>query len=145
MESKREYFTTEHFECQCSSDEHTLKFTLDETSGDFEDLEIWTAVFLNQYRPWWKRVWVGLKYIFGYNSRYGHWDCFIMRGKDVNRLMTMLQKYKEIEAKLEAKEAAKQALERVCNGGGDENDIGKLQQEQGPFLNAPENFDSGEK
>jgi len=128
MEPK--YFTTEHFECQCSSDEHTLKFTLDETTGDFDDLEIWTSVFLNQYRPWWKRLWVAVRYIFGYKSRYGDWDCFIMRGEDIDRMMKMLQKYKDLEAKLQAKQAAEQALERVCDNNFEENDIGKLQQGQ---------------
>jgi hypothetical protein len=104
---KPNYFTTEHFECQCSSDEHTLKFTLDELSGDIEELEIWTSVFLNQYRSFWSRLWVAIKYLFGFKSRYGHWDCFIMRGQDVDRLMALLKKYKELEAQLVAKKTAK--------------------------------------
>jgi hypothetical protein len=94
------YLTTTHFECRCSSDEHTLKFTLDEHSGDIEELEIWTSVYLHQHHPWWRRIWVALKYVFGYHCKYGHWDCFIMRGCDVERLMALLQKYKDLEVKL---------------------------------------------
>jgi hypothetical protein len=100
---KPQYFTTEHFECECSSDEHTLKFTLDELTGEIEELEIWTSVFLNQYHGFWMRLWIALKYLFGYKCKYGHFDCFIMRGADVDRLMTLLQKYKSLQAKLETK------------------------------------------
>lgn len=139
MEPK--YFTTEHFECRCMSDEHMLKFTLDETCGDIEDLEIWTSVFLHKYEPLWKRVWIALKYIFGYNCRYGHWDCFIMRGEDVDRMMLLLVKYKAIEAKLIAKQKAKECLGRAFKAKGSD-DMGQYNQECGPFPNDPENFDN---
>lgn len=99
-------YKTEYFECVCSSDEHTLKFVLDEECDDIMDLEIWTSVFLDQYQPWWKRIWVAIKYIFGYKSRYGHWDCFIMRREDVDRMQLLLENFKNIEAKLIAKQKA---------------------------------------
>ncbi len=69
------------FECTCSSEEHTLRFVIDN-----EDGEMYTSVFLNQYRSWWKTVWVGIKYIFGYKCIYGHWDCTIFSTEDVVRL-----------------------------------------------------------
>jgi hypothetical protein len=46
---------------------------------DPEDNELYTSVFLNQYQNVFKRVWIALKYVFGYRCKYGHWDCFIMR------------------------------------------------------------------
>lgn len=103
-------YKTEFFECQCSSDEHTLKFVLDEACDDITDLEIWTSVFLYQYQSWWKRVWIAIKYIFGYTSRYGHWDCFIMRPEDVDRMILLLAKYKDVETKLIAKQKAKESI-----------------------------------
>ncbi len=78
---------TQYFECQCSSAEHALVFTLDQ-----EESEIYTEVFLNNYRPWWKRVGVAVKYVFGYKCKYGHFDCFLMQNKDADRLITMLKK-----------------------------------------------------
>jgi hypothetical protein len=57
--------------CSCRSPEHTLTYNL-----NTEDREVYTSVFLHQYRPFYQRVWIAIKYIFGYNSRYGHWDCF---------------------------------------------------------------------
>lgn len=77
----------EFFECQCHSDEHTLKFIADE---DEEDPEIFTAVFLHS-GPWYTRVLKGIKYIFGYKCRYGHWDCFIMKPEDSERLINLLK------------------------------------------------------
>jgi hypothetical protein len=85
----RHYLTTiEHFTCECLSDEHTLRFIFDEE-------EIWTSVFLNQYHSWWMRIWIGLKYVLGYKCKYGHFDCFIMRSEDVDRMMQLLQRFKD--------------------------------------------------
>ena len=86
--------TTEHFDCQCYSDEHTLRFMLEE--HDAGDPEIYTSVFLGDYPRWWERVWVAIKYIFGYKCKYGHFDCFIMRAEDVDRMMTLLEKFREL-------------------------------------------------
>ncbi len=78
---------TEFFECACHSDEHTLKF-----SYDPEDNELYTSVYLNQYRNIFRRVWVAIKYVFGYRCKYGHWDCFIMQPKDAGRLRAFLDR-----------------------------------------------------
>lgn len=82
--------TTEFFECACYSDEHTLKFGYDP-----EDNEMYTSVFLNQYHNVFKRIWVALKYVFGYKCKYGHWDCFIMRPEDAERMKGLLDKFSQ--------------------------------------------------
>jgi hypothetical protein len=78
--------TSEFLVCACSSDEHTLRFIHDEETNDF-----WTSVYLNP-KPWYKRVWVAVKYVFGYQSKYGAWDCFLLDPKDANRMITILAK-----------------------------------------------------
>ena len=80
---------TEHFECDCGSDEHTLRFTL---NLDPDDTVIYTSVFLHQWRPWWKRWWIALRYACGYKCKYGHWDCFQLRREDADRLKALLDK-----------------------------------------------------
>jgi len=75
---------THYFDCGCGSFEHTIRFSLNKEEG-----EIYTDVFLNQYRHFWKRVWIGIKYAFGYKCRYGHWDCWILDKSDVTRLRDM--------------------------------------------------------
>lgn len=79
------------FECKCGSDEHTLRFTLDK-----EDKEIYTSIFLNNYLNIFKRLFVAIKYIFGYKCKYGHWDCWVMRDEDIQKLSDMLDNYKSI-------------------------------------------------
>lgn len=85
---------TEHYVCQCGADEHTLRFTLDVDSGD---PCIYTSIYLNDWRPWWKRAWIGIKYIFGYSCQYGHWDCWMMCYQDAERLRSMLDRYLEMK------------------------------------------------
>lgn len=78
---------TEYLECQCGSNEHTLRFVL---SLDEEGPEIYTSVFLGSY-PWgWKRLWTAIKYLFGYKCKYGHWGCFSMKPEDAFRLQGLL-------------------------------------------------------
>jgi len=79
--------TTEFFECACFSDEHTLKF-----SYDPDENELYTSVYLNQYRSIWKRIWVAIRYVCGYRTKYGHWDCFILRPEDAARLRSLVDR-----------------------------------------------------
>jgi hypothetical protein len=82
---------TYFFECRCGSNEHILRFTLD--IKDPENREIYTSIFLNQYRSIFKRIWIGIKYIFGYKCRFGHWDCWILKEEDTERLRDMCDKF----------------------------------------------------
>ncbi len=79
-----------YFECECFSDEHTLKFTFDK-----ENKELYTSVFLFNYEPIWKRIWTAIKYVFGYKSKYGDWDSFSMRIEDADKLIGLLEEFKK--------------------------------------------------
>jgi len=81
---------TEFFECDCHSDEHTIKFVYDEENNEF-----YLSVYLNQYRNLLQRIWVAIKYVFGYKSRYGDWDCWTLQEQDVVRLKKVLNLVKE--------------------------------------------------
>lgn len=85
-------------ECECHSDEHTLRFTI-----DAEDCTIYTSVFLNHWRPWYTRIWIAIKYIFGYKCRYGHFDCTSMGEDQVRQLRKMIYDYEGlcIESKVQ--------------------------------------------
>jgi len=79
-------------ECACYSDEHTLRWDL-LTGSDWA--ELYASIFLNQYRNIFKRIWVAVKYVFGYKCRYGHWDCFEMRPEDIGRMQALLEAYQK--------------------------------------------------
>ena len=85
-----EDFDPQYFTCECHSPEHTLIFTLDRESN-----EIYTSVFLLEPPSIWRRIWIGIKYIFGYKCKYGHWDCFSLKQKDVYRLINLLMNLSE--------------------------------------------------
>ena len=92
----------EYFSCLCHSDEHTIRFTyFEDQFDDIEDAEIYLSVFLNEY-SFFKRLWLGIKYIFGYKCRYGHFGCWSLKPNDAKRLKELIEKlekfYKEEDA-----------------------------------------------
>jgi len=101
------YMKTEFFECQCSSNEHTLRFNVDATDGT-----IYTSVYLNDFYPWYYRILVAIKYIFGYKSKFGAWDCTEFRHEDHNRLVALVAESNSIRTKL-LESRIKQTLESI--------------------------------
>ena len=81
----------ETFECECLSDEHTLRFWVDDEPGDGH---VYVVSYLRKY-PFWKRLVLGLKYIFGGNAKYGHFEDFIMRFEDLERLGKIIEDAKK--------------------------------------------------
>ena len=79
-----------YFECICAHDEHTLRFTLDK-----EEKEIYTSVFLSKNRNFFVRIILGIRYIFGGKSRYGHFGNWVLNPKDSDKLEQMLKEFKD--------------------------------------------------
>lgn len=92
---------SEYFECVCGTDEHTLRFKLD--THDPNDVELYTSVFLNQYRGFFKRLWIAVKYLFGYKCKYGHWDCTMIKLEDADRLIKLLESYERLSTERPSK------------------------------------------
>jgi len=80
---------TEYFECCCHSPEHLLHFHLDkeEPATFYVNVHLGPDSFL-------KRVINAVKYIFGYTSRYGDFDEFLLKQEDCDRFIALLQEYK---------------------------------------------------
>jgi hypothetical protein len=77
------------FECDCYSEEHTLKFNYSP-----EDREVYCTIFLDN-PCFWKRIWRGIKYIFGYKSRYGDFYSWCLQEKDLESLIALLEHYRD--------------------------------------------------
>lgn len=90
--SERHGFEEYYFMCDCSSDEHTIRFGYDTEEG-----ELHMHVLLHQYHPWYERIWKGIRYVFGYQSKYGMFDSTIIRKEDADRLIALLQKVRDTE------------------------------------------------
>lgn len=80
----------EYFQCACNSPEHTLHFKI----FNDEPKMLCAYVFLNT-ESWYKRILIGFKYIFGYKCKYGHFDEFILKNKDIDKFIEMLNEMKQ--------------------------------------------------
>lgn len=76
------------FECDCTTPQHTLRIC-----REFEDIDSQIAidVALNQYYPWYNRIWIAIKYIFGYTMPSGHYDCIILNKDKQAELIDFLK------------------------------------------------------
>lgn len=77
----------ELFICQCNNTEHQLIFTSFE---DDEDCDVYVSVHLTPEYNIWRRIWMAIKYIFGYKCCYGHFDEFIFKKSDADRLQKVV-------------------------------------------------------
>ena len=69
--------------CECHSLEHQVIFWDD-------DGELYCEPHLTTYRNFFKRLWRGLRYAFGYKSRFGDWDSTIFKKEDLEKLREYL-------------------------------------------------------
>jgi hypothetical protein len=74
------------FICDCYSFKHQAIFWL-----DFDDKQLYVTIHLTTHRNFFKRLWYGLKYAFGYTSNYGAWDEFLFRKEDEKKLLDYLK------------------------------------------------------
>ena len=78
--------------CKCHSPEHQILFRW---WGDDENGEVYMEVLLNPEYIWWKRIWVAIKYIFGYKCKYGMFDEVILNKKDIPKLEKIVEYLKK--------------------------------------------------
>ena len=80
----------EHYTCICLSPEHTLRtIVVDEGKNSSMSLDMQLCGYL----PWYKRLKLGIKYIFGIKSDCGHWDTFEFNKDSALKLKSELRRY----------------------------------------------------
>lgn len=75
-----------HITCECESAEHQLAFIHDK-----EDDSVYLETHLVTHMGFFVRLWVGLRYAFGYKCKYGNFDHVIISRKDRIKLVNYLQ------------------------------------------------------
>ena len=93
--------------CECSSAEHQLVLRFD------DDKDLGRQVFMEIHLVplvWYKRLWLGIKYIFGYKCKYGNFEDVILSPKHARQVYDL---YRFLHPKLTKEEIAKLAN---CNG-----------------------------
>jgi hypothetical protein len=74
------------FICKCHSYTHQAIFWWDE-----EYKELYVTIHLTTHENFFKRLWQGLKYAFGYTSNFGEWDEFLFKQEDEKKLRDYLE------------------------------------------------------
>ena len=74
--------------CSCSTPEHTIRFL-----HDRDEDELYTEIYLNQYKGFFKRLVIAVRYLFGYTCRYGHWDSTLISKEEAQKLKHFLGNY----------------------------------------------------
>ena len=91
LESYKELFLG----CTCLSPEHQMVLGFYTDEEDELDKELYVTFYLSQWRSFFKRVWVAVRYVFGYKSRYGEWDCINFDKQKANELTRFIDKFLE--------------------------------------------------
>ena len=78
------------FICECHSMDHIMLFSYDE-----EDNQVFVHIRLSTYHNFFNRLWRGLKYAFGLNSRFGNFDEFLVQPDDALKMIETLNKIKQ--------------------------------------------------
>jgi hypothetical protein len=80
-------------DCACYSLEHMVVFSYHKSENDF----VYLSFPLNNYLPWYKRVSIGLRYIFGLQTQDNHFDTSVLDAKEVASLTDFLTKFQNHE------------------------------------------------
>ena len=87
-----------YLECICGGDEHRLVFS----KAGVDSFDPYTLLYVNHFleeKPFFQRLWLGVKYIFGYKCRYGHFQETLLPYQSVAKLKELceqvLNDYKE--------------------------------------------------
>jgi hypothetical protein len=89
----KQYDKNELFVCDCSDISHNMIFQLWDWGDEAPDLNV--NVALNHYLPFHKRIWLAIRYVFGFQSRFGHYDTITIRREDLSRLRAILDEYEK--------------------------------------------------
>ena len=83
----------EYFSCQCNHFGHTIRVLLDPLDGD---LRLETR--LSCIDPWYKRLWIAVKYVLGSQVSYGNYDDVLLKDEDYDRFHSMMLRSRLIKA-----------------------------------------------
>ena len=81
--------------CECLSPEHQIIFRYFKDPSDSWP-EMYMSVHLGYWEGFLHRLWVGLRYAFGYRSKYGHFDEVVMGVPTVRRLHKYIEEFLEL-------------------------------------------------
>lgn len=93
--SLREDEATELFLCTCGdvSDQIIMRYWTDYEKDVYPS--VYVSFYLNEL-PFFKRLWYGIKYIFGYRCKYGHFGEIILKPEDYTKMEKVVDFLKKV-------------------------------------------------
>lgn len=82
-----------YLDCQCECLEHVIRLQYDPENGDIN-----LDVHLTMHEKWYQRVWLAIRYVFGFRSKFGEYDCTMLKVTDyvaVRKMMRRSEKFHE--------------------------------------------------
>jgi len=86
---------TKHFDCSCSSFHHTIRFLWFQDDWMKErkiDKDLYMDIHLNIHHPWYKRIWIAIRYIFKMEACGSHDDVYFTF-EDVKKLQEFINQF----------------------------------------------------
>ena len=83
--------------CDCHYPSHIIRIELDEYRQNDQLLDISLSIqpLLNPEQSFFKRIWNAICYIFGHNSKFGHFEDIIISGEKVQEIINFLENYQK--------------------------------------------------
>ena len=80
--------------CDCSSHDHQMAFSYLPSAFEHDDwVELYVTFHLHSHKGFFRRLWRGIRYAFGYRSRFGEWDELVLFADDADEIARFLGAY----------------------------------------------------
>lgn len=77
--------------CDCKSSCHQLRFMQFPDDAEF----LYVDFFICNYLGFWKRLWLGIKYICGCKSDFGHFDSILLSPNEAIKIQEQINIFLE--------------------------------------------------
>ena len=81
--------------CNCGNVEHQMLMAYDPDEPEYLAREMWVEIHLSSHKNILRRTIAAIKYIFGYRSRYGDWDCIDIGHRKATEIRDFIDGYLE--------------------------------------------------
>ena len=82
-----------YIECECGCAAHTLRASID---PDPNYPCVYVEFFMGHF-GFWRRLWIGIKYILGFKSKFGHFDEVVLSRCQVEQIRELCDKFLEFD------------------------------------------------
>lgn len=97
MQTIRKDLDKEYFECECLAPDHRIVLSLERgfvsKNGDSDWSPIMYLECHLQRDSFFKRLWRGLRYIFGGRSKWGEYGEFVVRSEDCDKFISAFKEF----------------------------------------------------